>query len=441
MVFLAQALESSAASFDMFSLRQLMARLDKGGAAERFPAEFGSFKASIAAAVALDAESGESRASQVIELAMMKGLVLEGKMADPALKEQIVLPGTGRFSEQQQKFPVTQSTSLPSDPQYQDNATQLEDIEPPQQLQAVDESWTVVVPSRIQTVIPGPDALRGGEKLYVVKKGDNLRVVAAGLGVSWRSLAKRNGLNLKKPLLKVGMKLRYNDRKIVPKNIVNGLLVNIPDRTLYLFKRGKIHRTAAVTVGRPVLEIQDEKKEASPAELRNWQTPVGTFTVTGKSKDPTWTVPPSIQKEMRQQGKEVLVKVPPGKNNPLGRYALKTSMKGIMLHSTNMPASIYGYNSHGCIRVSPGDMEEIFRDVAVNTRGEIIYMPVKVAVTEDGRVFIEVHRDVYAKTKDLHQEVQRLVNKYDIAHLVDWQRVDQLVKQQNGIAEDVTREM
>ena len=441
LALLVLVMETAAASPDLNSLHQLMTRLDEGGAPERFPMEFASFKESMDVAAELVAGTSESDAAEKIEFATMKGAVLEKKLVDRSLHEPGNLPATGLFPEPRNSPPLTHLKSIPSAGLFA-NITSLPRNPSPFQLPPAESSSRPPAASPgVQTVIPCSDALWGGKKTYVVKKGDTIRVVAAKLGVSWRRLARENGLEIRTPLLKAGMRLKYNDRKIVPKNIVDGILVNIPDRTLYLFKEGKVRRTASVTVGMPRVAVKDEDEDVAPEELVKWQTPTGIFTVTGKSKDPIWSVPPSIQKEMRQQGKEVRVKVPPGKDNPLGRYALKTSLKGIMLHSTNVPASIYGFNSHGCIRVSPVAMEDIFRSVAVNTKGEIVYMPVKVAVTENGRVFLEVHKDVYAKRKDLHQEVQMLVMKYKIADLIDWKRVDQLLKQQSGIAEDITRKL
>jgi len=137
--------------------------------------------------------------------------------------------------------------------------------------------------------------------------------------------------------------------------------------------------------------------------LFDWQTPTGRFRIIAKAKDPTWTVPPSIQEEMRLEGKEIITSIPPGADNPLGRYAIKTTLPGILIHSTTKPWSIYTYASHGCIRVYPERMEELFKLIRVNTAGEIIYRPVKLATTETGRIFLEVHGDIYSKQAALNR--------------------------------------
>jgi L,D-transpeptidase ErfK/SrfK len=156
-------------------------------------------------------------------------------------------------------------------------------------------------------------------------------------------------------------------------------------------------------------------------------------------KNPTWHIPTSIQSEMEDQGKEAITSIPPGPANPLGKYAIMTSIPGILIHSTTKPGSIYSFASHGCIRVFPEQMELFFNAVTVNTPGEIIYKPVKLAITEQGRVFLEVHRDVYKRSSSgLATETRRLIEKQKLTGRVDWQKVEAAVRHTSGIAEDIT---
>lgn len=266
----------------------------------------------------------------------------------------------------------------------------------------------------------------GEKKVYTVKKRQSLRTLGAKLGVNWRTIARDNNLDPSQPL-EPGIKLHINTRRIVPKTRTEGIVINIPDRTLYFFRDRKLEKAVPVGLGMP-----------TNTRTVSWQTPTGKFRITSKVKDPTWFVPPSIQKEMKQKGKVVQVKVPPGKRNPLGRYALKTSMSGILIHGTIRPASINTFSSHGCIRVHPAKIEEIFPDIRVNTGGEIIYQPVKVALSDDGRVFLEVHGDVYRRIKNLEDEAKGQLNRYNAENKVDWDKVRSSLRRKSGIPEDVT---
>lgn len=271
------------------------------------------------------------------------------------------------------------------------------------------------------------ERLVGTASTYSVVKGDTIRLVAAKLGVSRQHLIRKNRLDAK-DYLKIGQKLAYNNRKIVPQRMKNGIVVNIPDRTLYYFKQGQLAASLPVALGVPV-----------KSEKYDWKTPTGKFRITAKMKDPTWHVPPSIRSEMEEQGKEAITSVPPGPANPLGKYAIKTSIPGILIHSTTKPWSIYSFASHGCIRVNPEQMEVFFKEVAVNTPGEIIYKPVKLAVTEQGRIFLEVHRDVYGRNSSgLATEARRMIERQNLSGRVDWQKVESMVRLTSGIAEDIT---
>ncbi|MBP1729333.1 MAG: ErfK/YbiS/YcfS/YnhG family protein [Deltaproteobacteria bacterium] len=266
----------------------------------------------------------------------------------------------------------------------------------------------------------------GGEGMYVTRKRESLKLIASRLGVRLRDLARMNGLKTDATVT-AGQSLRYNNRRIVPRSIRNGIVVNIPDRNLYVFRNGRVFANYPVALG-------ISKKGDSTI----WRTPTGKFRIVEKKENPAWRIPVSIQKEMEENGEEVVAFVPPGTKNPLGKYAMRTTLAGILIHSTTRPASINSYSSHGCIRVMPEHMERLFRTVTIPTAGEIIYQPVKVEVTENRQVFLEVNRDSYEMVEDLAAEVKRVLKKYHAANLVSWQKVQQVVAEKAGIAEDVT---
>lgn len=271
------------------------------------------------------------------------------------------------------------------------------------------------------------EKLIGSSGLYTVGKNESLRLIAAKLGMSRLQLATMNNLSLQTQL-KPGQELRFNNRRIIPdQHLKEGIVINIPDRMLYYFHKGKLTYSTAVALGTP-----------TKTGKFVWHTPTGRFRIIAKEKDPTWTVPPSIQEEMKLEGKEVITSIPPGPGNPLGKYAMKTSLPGILIHSTSKPWSIYTYASHGCIRVYPQWMEELFKVVTVNTPGEIIYKPVKIALTEQGKVLLEVHSDIYSKTKGLEKEARDLIESKKLSEKVDWSKVRKTVSRKSGIAENVT---
>lgn len=261
----------------------------------------------------------------------------------------------------------------------------------------------------------------GGETSYVVQQGDCLISIGAKLGVGWQNIVKENQLDVA-ARLKIGTQLMVNTRRIVPRTVADGIIINIPEGMLYFFKAGKL---TALPVG------------LGKSDLK-WRTPLGRFIITAKAKDPTWHVPVSIQEEMEMNGLPVETLVEPGPKNPLGRYAFKTSLADIMIHATIWPTTVHQWRSHGCIRMLPEHIEKFYPLVAVGTRGEIIYEPVKLAQTSECRVFLEVHRDIYKRIDSLSGEVKKHIDKRGLSDQVDWNKINSIVDEKSGSAEDVT---
>jgi L,D-transpeptidase ErfK/SrfK len=266
------------------------------------------------------------------------------------------------------------------------------------------------------------DSFIGGKTTVVAQRRDCGSVIAARFGVDWKIVARENGLN-GQTVCKAGQQLSINNLRIVPKVIEEGIIVNVPDRMLYFFKNSELIVALPVGLGLP------EKA---------WQTPIGPFSIVRKVTNPTWFVPKSIQREMRQKGEPVRTVVPPGKKNPLGRYALYTSLENILIHETIWPSTVYRWRSHGCIRVSPEAMQGLFDQVETGTTGEVIYQPVGVAVRE-GRVFLQVARDIYRKIPSMDTEVKTRIEERGLSGTVDWVKVQRVTKDQTGIAEDVSQ--
>jgi len=268
--------------------------------------------------------------------------------------------------------------------------------------------------------------ITGSETVYRVVEGDSLLLISAKLGVDMTTITKVNKL-APAGFLQPGQELRLNTRKIAPKIVDNGIVVDIPGRMLYYFKAGKLEMSFPIGLGMPQWR-----------GIPRWHTPTGPFTITAKEQNPVWYVPESIQWQMQVQGRPVLTKVPPGPDNPLGRYVLYTSIKGIAIHETIWPTTVYRFRSHGCIRVLSQNIERFYNEVEVGTHGELVYAPVKVAVTDEGKVFLEVDPDAYRKVKHMMDEVIKRFDESGVADRVDWDKVERIMHDQSGNAEDIT---
>jgi L,D-transpeptidase ErfK/SrfK len=140
---------------------------------------------------------------------------------------------------------------------------------------------------------------------------------------------------------------------------------------------------------------------------------------------------------MEEKGKEVLTEVPPGPDNPLAGYWIGLSVGGYGIHGTNAPATVYDYRSHGCIRMNRADAAKLFNYAYVGQPVEIIYKPVLLTRTKDGKIFAEVHKDVYNVSRNPVQEIQRSVESSNLNKHLDWNRVKEVAQDKEGIAREV----
>ena len=255
---------------------------------------------------------------------------------------------------------------------------------------------------------------------YTVVKGDYGGMIEGKLGISWPDIAAANSINPSAPLA-IGQVLKVKFRRIIPMKTENGIVINIPDRTLYRFSEGKLKDYYFISAGKPT-----------------WQTPLGEFTIKSKAKDPTWYVPPSIQKEMEENGQDVIVEIPPGPENPLGKYWLQLSLQGIGLHGTNSPHSIYKFRSHGCMRLRPDVAEFLFNDVVVGTKGIVMYETVKAAKTSDNRIVIEVYKDFYKRRVNYDEKIKEKLKELNAIEKVDWNKIKEAIEKKDGLVWDVS---
>jgi len=262
----------------------------------------------------------------------------------------------------------------------------------------------------------------GGEEDCEVPGKTTLSILAAEKGVKWTVVAKQNGL--KKPYkITTGMVLKINTKHIVPAELDSGLVINLPELILYRFANGVYQRRYSLAVGKP-----------------SWPTPTGSFKIGEKRRNPTWNVPESIQEEMEEQGLEVVEQVPPGPKNPLGKFWMGTTASGVGIHATNRPWSVGYYVSHGCIRMLPEEIEQLFPQIEVGTPVKIIYRPIKMALTPQGRVYLEVHPNIYNWRYEAREVVKELAQRHGLQNLLDWEKVAAVLKAKEGVAQDITLE-
>lgn len=276
--------------------------------------------------------------------------------------------------------------------------------------------WVGTGFARAETTLTLAHAIVGERFEYVVQPGDFFIGLAARFGESAMVIAQSNGIDYSSRLYP-GQRLEIDNRHVVPEIAENGILINLPQRMLFFFRDGVLAGAYPVGLGMP-----------------SWPTPQGPFSVVQLRKNPAWYVPLSIQEEMRRKGETVLTKVPPGPDNPLGKYWIGLSIPGYGIHGTNAPSSVYHFQSHGCIRLQPENIEKLFPQIATGDTGKIVYAPLLLALLNDGSIYLDVDRDIYRKGIDMLPLLKQLADVNQLTNRIDWGKAAQAIEQQTGLA-------
>ncbi len=132
---------------------------------------------------------------------------------------------------------------------------------------------------------------------------------------------------------------------VTDQSVGTTIVVNLSENKLYLYKGFKVEKTYPVATAMP-----------------GFTTPVGSWQIVQKVENPTWVNPAPTG-----WGAGEPATIPPGPGNPLGTRALYLNASGIRIHGTYDTASVGTYASHGCIRMTISDSEDLYPRVPVGT--------------------------------------------------------------------------
>lgn len=211
-----------------------------------------------------------------------------------------------------------------------------------------------------------------------------------------------------------------------------GLVVNLAEQRLYYFAApGAAPMMFPLGVGR-----------------EGWGTPLGSTEITRKAKNPIWYPPESI----RAEKPDLPTVVRPGPDNPLGSHALYFAWPKYLIHGTNQPWGIGRRVSHGCIRLYPEDIAQLFEAVAVGTPVHVIDQAIKIGWS-DGELYVEAHpepaqADELEKSGHITRPAERppadafyriAARAGDRRDRLDWSAIRRAVEERSGVPVRVTK--
>jgi L,D-transpeptidase ErfK/SrfK len=255
----------------------------------------------------------------------------------------------------------------------------------------------------------------GSERNHIIQPKETLLDIARNFGLGFWEL-KSLYRELDSWVPPKGLKLNIPTTWVLPKTRHEGIVINVPEMRLYLFiKSIRMVKTYPVGIG-----------------VSDGRTPFGTFHVTGKVENPTWYIPPNLRKKHRR------VSVPPGPENPLGTHWISLSLNRYGIHGTDFPWGVGRLVSHGCIRLYPEDIENLYPFVRIGMPVEIIYEPIKFGFRHN-RISVEVHEDIYRVIPDLIRYGFTRLKEEGLEKRVNIKKFTIALAQRTGIPVDIMR--
>lgn len=184
------------------------------------------------------------------------------------------------------------------------------------------------------------------------------------------------------------------------------IILNIAAKKVILYSNGQVIKEYPVGVGTPVTP-----------------TPLGEFKIVRRIHNPAWVNP-------YRQSKVIA----PGEKNPIGHYwlgfAMNKKSQEFGFHATDDLSSVGQASTHGCIRLYPDDMKELFNIVSIGTPVHVIYNPVEVKEYEH-KLFVRIHPDIYSYMSD-EEYLKFAKNQLSGANLVKEQNLYKAIASKDG---------
>jgi L,D-transpeptidase ErfK/SrfK len=277
-------------------------------------------------------------------------------------------------------------------------------------------------------VAPDEDVV-GAVQIVTSSKEDTLTDIARRFNVGYEEILRANP--------KVDPWLPGADKPIVvPTQFVipnaprTGVVINIAAMRLFYFPPHKS--------GEPQIVV------THPIGIGKvgWSTPEGVTKIVRRQADPTWRVPVSVIKEHRENGEELERVIGPGPDNPLGKFAFYLQWPSYLIHGTNKPAGVGLRSSHGCIRLYPEDIAQLFAMVPVGTQVRVVNQPF-VFGWHAGQLYMQAFDVLEDDSRDWKKTSRKLLSKSFAATLqkqlkthneqVNWDVVATLTHSPRGV--------
>ncbi len=269
--------------------------------------------------------------------------------------------------------------------------------------------------------------LIGHTQVHIAQEGDYFQALAERYNVGFHALLAANP-NIDPFLIPEGSDITIPSSMLLPATKLRGIVINLAELRLYYFpENGNTVHVFPVGIGKI-----------------GFDTPIMTSYISEKLEQPTWRPTEATKKRYYDQYQITLPKeVPPGPDNPFGNHALRIGTTVYLIHGSNQRFGIGMRASSGCIRMYDRDIKWLYDHVPFDTPVSIINQPVKISQEPDKSTLIELHQPLTLKnTKQtepaLEVQITELILKQLGVKLPDRERLENFLKHQSGLVQDLT---
>ena len=274
----------------------------------------------------------------------------------------------------------------------------------------------------------------GGVQLTTAGKEDTLPDIARRFNVGYEEIVRANpGVDPWTP--GAGRKIVVPTQFVLPNAPREGIIINLAAMRIYYFPKHKSDEpqlvyTHPIGVGKV-----------------GWQTPEGVTKIIAREENPTWRPSAGVRKEHAANDDPVPAVVPPGPDNPLGKYKFTLGWPEYLIHGTNKPYGVGLRSSHGCIRLYPEDIKKFYEAVPMGTQVRVVNQPFLFG-WHDGRLYLQAYTVFEDDARNWSKAQQALLRKSLSPRLerllkaagtkIDWDAVTQVANTPRGVAVPVS---
>ena len=282
--------------------------------------------------------------------------------------------------------------------------------------------------------LSGDDTVLGAVQLTTIGKEDTLPDVARRFNVGYEEIVRANpGVDPWIP--GVGRQVVVPTQFILPNAPHEGVVINLAAMRIYYYPKHKrdepqVVYTYPIGVGKA-----------------GWRTPEGVTKIIAREENPTWRPGAGVRKEHADNDDPLPAVVPPGPDNPLGKYKFMLGWPEYLIHGTNKPYGVGLRSSHGCIRLYPEDIEMMYNAVPMGTTVRVVNQPFLMG-WHDGQLYLQAYTVFEDDTRNSSKAQKSTLMKMMTPRLqkllkesgteIDWDAVTQVVKTPRGLAVPVS---